>query len=143
MKKLFLLLVILLGMSTLTFSQNVTDPINGNMDLRSTPPQQNQQNYNYELQQQARHYRTKGITNMVCGGVWIGLGATCLAMQPNPYYYYDNSAYFWCGVTLVTCGGIEMLAGIIQVSHSAVILNKAKGITLTPSKRDVGFAINF
>jgi hypothetical protein len=64
-------------------------------------------------------------------------------MQPNPYYYYDNSAYFWCGVTLVTCGGIEMLAGIIQVSHSAVLLSKSKQITLTPSSKNVGLAIHF
>lgn len=128
------------------FSQSYTDPIRPqqqNMDLRNTPPQQTQYQYNYELQQEAIHFRNKGITNLVCGGIWTGLGTACLIAQPNPYYYYPTSTYFWCGVTLVTIGGIEMICGIVQLGHSGVLLSRSKQITLTPSKRDVGFAINF
>ena len=129
------------------FSQSYTDPIRPqqNLDIRNNPEQyqQPQQNYNYQLQEEARHFRNKGITNLVCGGIWAGCGAVFIAMQPNPYYYYETPTYFWCGVTLCTIGGIEMIFGIAQVSHSAVLLSRSKQITLTPSKRDIGFAINF
>jgi len=142
MKKL-LLIIGLLFMSIYGFSQNPTDPINGNLNLRSTPPQQTQSQSSYALEREAAHFRNKGIANVICGGLWAGLGTACLITQPNPYYYYDNSAYFWCGVTLCTIGGIEMICGIVQLGHSGVLLSRSRQITLTPSTRDVGLAIHF
>jgi hypothetical protein len=142
MKKL-LFTIVLLFIFSLSFAQN-QNLLSSNVELniKTIPPQTQEQN-NYELQNEIKRWRNKGITNLVCGATWTGLGVTCLVLQPNPNYYYSTSTYFWTGVTLVTIGGIEMIYGWVQLGHASVLLSRSKQITLTPSNNNIGIAINF
>jgi len=138
MKKL-LLIVVLFMVSYVSFSQLAPPENLSTLTINSVPPElaSPQQNIN------GHAYISKGITNMVCGAIFTGCGAAFLVYQPSPYVNYDTSTRFWCGVSLCALGGIDFIVGTAYLISGSIILNKEKGIGLSPSTKGVGFAINF
>lgn len=148
MKKLLLIIALFLT-SLIGFTQGVNDPIKPtqptqNLDLKSTPPQQQQHSQSYyDLNEQARKLRKQGGYDLAWGFLLGGTGALFLAYQPSPYVNYPNTWRFYTGVTCCVLGGIEFILAGVNFGKAAVLVNRSKNITLTPSKQNIGIAINF
>jgi hypothetical protein len=148
MKKLLLIIVLFLT-SLIGFTQGINDPIkptnqsNLNLDIKSTPPQQQYSQSYYDLNEQARKLRKQGGLDLAWGFLLGGSGALLLAYQPSPYVNYPTTWRFYTGVTCVVLGGLEFILAGVNFGRAAVLVNKSKNITLTPSKQNIGIALNF
>jgi len=137
MKK-FLLTIILIAMSF--FAQSALPEKDlSKLTINSVPPSSSISPPYID----AHSYISKGITNMVFGAIFTGCGAVCLSYQPSPYVNYDTQTRFWCGVTFCALGGIDFIVGTAYLITGSVMLNKEKNISLSPSKNNIGIAINF
>lgn len=145
MKKVLFFIILIMSISFNNFTFGQSPPSESSKDLSyltitSVPPIPNPSD---ETLEEYQHLKRKGVNNMVGFVVFGGIGATLLAFQPSPYVNYETSTRFWCGVTFCSLSGIELICGIVNLSHASFVLNQSKKITLTPSKQNVGVAVNF
>ncbi|MGA2824404.1 MAG: hypothetical protein ABSE72_12865 [Bacteroidales bacterium] len=130
-----ILTITLFVINILSFGQS--DSLSG--DLTRDVKQQ----YNPDLTRRTSIARKDGFIPLVCGVLMAGGGAAYIAEASNPYFSETKEYKFNTGVFYCVLGGAAIIDGIIRLGNSAVLVNRAKKITLTTSGQNIGLALNF